>query len=377
MDLRNRIIMDAPHLETASGSTISINTGVAAPLKSCTATYAVTQSGSGDPSLDNVRPITARTSLECGFSGKNMLYNHIVSPYTSAGVVFTRNADGSVTAVRSETGSAHGYRQIPLELPPGNYYFTVGSLPTNTDAFVWDTDSVTGRAKKWDGVTSCDSAVEEKLYEFKVFEGHSYVLRMRVYDIYVGTVTFYPMICAATETDPRYEPFGGHLSVELSSTYGDGEIDILNGTGVCRYAVKSTDIHLTSSGSISSIGTVGSYTRFWIYLSGARKAGTTCICDKLPHNTSQGYSNYTTAALRIGASDSYLNSYWMLMPTSLVGTTASTIYDYLHNVNPIQICYELGTEATFTFAPVRYKVHRGINTIQAEDGEIEIEYWTH
>lgn len=65
-------VNNAPHIETASGGLVTVNTDVAAPLKSCKVEFAPVQEGTGDPAPDNVRPITGWTGLEVYRTGKNL-----------------------------------------------------------------------------------------------------------------------------------------------------------------------------------------------------------------------------------------------------------------------------------------------------------------
>lgn len=63
------------------------------------------QSGSGDPSPTNIRPITGFDSASIYSSGKNML-RHIYPSETKNAVTFTENADGSVSTSGTATANA-------------------------------------------------------------------------------------------------------------------------------------------------------------------------------------------------------------------------------------------------------------------------------
>ena len=68
-------------------------------------TFEPKQEGSGDPSPDNVRPITGWTGAKLTRCGKNLLPNNN-STQTISGITFTVNADGSVTANGTATDTA-------------------------------------------------------------------------------------------------------------------------------------------------------------------------------------------------------------------------------------------------------------------------------
>lgn len=71
---RRNIIANMPHLATATGAVASFNTDLAIPLKKCEFAINPVQSGSGDPSPSNVRPISGWTGIAGQRAGKN-LYN--------------------------------------------------------------------------------------------------------------------------------------------------------------------------------------------------------------------------------------------------------------------------------------------------------------
>lgn len=90
MELRRQIIlMNEPHLETSTGSTIQIVNAEPSPLKQCKVSFMPVQSGSGNPSPSNVRPIS-------GWTGINIVRNDTTIPVswqTEAGTVYYGEAD--------------------------------------------------------------------------------------------------------------------------------------------------------------------------------------------------------------------------------------------------------------------------------------------
>lgn len=133
--------------------------------------------------------------------------------------------------------------------------------------------------------------------------------------------------------------------------------------------------------NVTSIATLGSYTRFWLYFSGqARKAGTMVMCDTLPSAANVGYGEYSRQENKIGVSDDYKNSLWLIMPTSLVGTTAESIAQYV-TAHPIIVVYERGSGGNYSAlpeTPTNIKLQSGLNTITSNaNNGISIKYWTH
>lgn len=72
MDYRRKIIANSPHLKSASGSIVSFSDGADLPLKSLNVGIEPVQSGSGDPSPSNVRPISGWSAVKVTRCGKNL-----------------------------------------------------------------------------------------------------------------------------------------------------------------------------------------------------------------------------------------------------------------------------------------------------------------
>lgn len=68
---RRRLMLGQPHLETASGSVVSFSKGERAPLTSAVLTVTRHQSGSGNPTPSNVRPISIWSAAEVHVSATN------------------------------------------------------------------------------------------------------------------------------------------------------------------------------------------------------------------------------------------------------------------------------------------------------------------
>ena len=109
---RRRMIMAAqPHLETASGQSVVIDNGFPASLKSCAVTFEPIQSGSGNPTPTNVRPLSGRTGLSVR-----------VSPTSSGGI-------GYQVSWQSEAGTVYGgtVDLVSGLLTVTHYYMNVNS----------------------------------------------------------------------------------------------------------------------------------------------------------------------------------------------------------------------------------------------------------
>ena len=72
------------HTITSATGLVSFSTNLAEPLEKCECEFSPVQSGSGDPSPDNVRPITGWTGIKVTRTGKNLFST---DEYLAAGAV--------------------------------------------------------------------------------------------------------------------------------------------------------------------------------------------------------------------------------------------------------------------------------------------------
>lgn len=104
MDYRRKIIANSPHLSSAEGAIVSFSDGADLPLKSLLVDIDPVQSGSGDPSPTNIRPISGWSAVNVAVVGKNLW--HPVSNYPATGnhITYSLNADGSIHVEGTASG---------------------------------------------------------------------------------------------------------------------------------------------------------------------------------------------------------------------------------------------------------------------------------
>lgn len=105
IERKKAILLNEPHLSTASGTIANFKTDMSAPLKECKITFTPNQSGTGDPSPTNVRPISGYTGLNLVHCGKNLWS----SDWELGGI----KADGSITSDTDRVRSSGHVRVIP------------------------------------------------------------------------------------------------------------------------------------------------------------------------------------------------------------------------------------------------------------------------
>lgn len=146
-----------------------------------------------------------------GGMGKNLLANNGPDTLVSYGVTFTKNADGSVTANGINTGGGSSLYRIPISMPAGDYLFssgiTIQPALGRVQCLIWDSTE-SRRARKWDGTTQSDGALDDLLHEVQFVAEHQYFMNCYIISGQTAdNITFRPMICASTETDPSFAPY--------------------------------------------------------------------------------------------------------------------------------------------------------------------------
>lgn len=91
MESRRRILLNTPHFESLSGSTLSFKTDMASKLKECKIHFTPIQEGTGDPSPDNVRPIVGWDGVTITEPSKNLISfdycTHLSRSWVNGGVI--------------------------------------------------------------------------------------------------------------------------------------------------------------------------------------------------------------------------------------------------------------------------------------------------
>lgn len=101
------------------------------------------QAGSGDPSPENVRPISGYDSVEVNVRGKNLLSDENFQSSEKNGITFTKLGNGVVHIEGTATANVDSniVQDVP-QLPPGTYYgisqyLTVVVKKASTGSNVW------------------------------------------------------------------------------------------------------------------------------------------------------------------------------------------------------------------------------------------------
>lgn len=247
---------------TASGSIASFSDGANnVPVKDLIVNIEPVQEGEGDPSPENIRPISGWTGAKVTRCGKNLMSPRLQTK-TVKGVTFTVNEDKSVTisgtnSSRTTIGFPLFDSQNELNLPPGQaYYF----------GYLGDTDTVQLQLYL-NGTYDCSSTGDMVQRTTPDNTTKSYI-RIRVGGNETVNAHIYPMI--TTEPYTEYVPpvgdtyditfpsetgtvYGGKLNVTTGELVVDrAQIASYNGETLPSTWISDRDVYI--QGSAPTIG---------------------------------------------------------------------------------------------------------------------------
>lgn len=333
---------------TESGDVVTITDGANEnPVRSLVASIEPVQSGTGNPSPDNVRPITGWTGANVTRTGKNLL---------DASTCIIRNYINSRGKIETTPGwSASDY--IPVK--SGETYTLSNYNPSGNVA----RHAFYGIDKSF--LSSIPAAGNNT---FTVPSGAYYV---RV-TIKTENPTGAQLELGDTATD--YEPYQGDtyavtFPTEAGTVYG-GTLDVTTGVlTVDRAAVDASTLspwrYISDSEQVT-----GFYTHLRTIKTGLNPLlnSAPLICEK-----------YATGGIG-----------WTRIPSNYIGVNENAsesstqiiikdplyndVNDFVDSLQGVKIVYELATPTTYQLTPTEVKTLLGANNIFADTGAVDVEY---
>lgn len=204
---------------TETGNPITCNPVEDYPL-SAVVSLEPKQAGSGDPSPENVRPITGRDEVTVNVRGKNLLSDESFQSSEINGITFTKMGNGVVHIEGTSTNLADSVvvRDVP-QLPPGKYYGISGTL------FIVVKKASTGSNNFYTGVggVTIEAGDVIQYYYFSV-DANKTVNKTEYIFLTPGESAF-----SASDFEP-YQP-GTSTPLTLPETIYGGTVDAVTGVG--------------------------------------------------------------------------------------------------------------------------------------------------
>ena len=209
--------------DTATGNPVTFQTDLAKPLKSLVSNFLPIQSGTGDPSPTNVRPITGWTGLDVKHFGENVIEINRNTETTVNGLTFTpvKDSNNKTVAIKITGTSNANNTFFNLNYVAGQVAFPVGTYKVSGY-----TDKVSIR------VYALIDGVDKKIYdstsqtEFTITSSMTQA-HMRLQISNSGTVideTIYPIVVPSNETIETFP-----VTWSTHGTIYGGNVDLVTG----------------------------------------------------------------------------------------------------------------------------------------------------
>lgn len=357
--VENRVVTGAIRAlqieDTVSGAIVSITDGSANPIQSLTVSLSPIQEGSGDPSPDNIRPITGRDSVTVWRMGKNLFDKTTVTP--------TRFVSADGTLAYSTNYAASDY--IPVK---AGVSMIVSGLTASSAAI---------KTAFYDREKAFISAVSQNkpTYSFTTPSGAEYA-RITVPNADLDTAQLEIGL-----TPSAYAPYDGtSVTIQLGTTVYGGTVDVTGGK------VRVTWVKWVEDGSRAprqwpwkTDSAKNTYVAIFgalptaITQDGSVSAARTAISSDRKNvdiNSADERTDPNTFAVYRAASYSFMYSF---EGDAFATMTAAELQTYLSE-HPIDVCYKIATPFDITLTPASLSTLRGDNTVWSDGDDVTMTY---
>ena len=341
--------------EEASGSLLAITDGAdGIPAKKLTLNLQPHMSGNGDPSPENVRPISGYESVKVTRAEKNLL-TISVRTVTTNGVTFEAKADGTVHVYGTATDQANFTVGTTEELPEDLYRF--GGIPVGASNQTYFMTRNIGTGNMFvDGDYTVFGALAPRIY---VRSGVSCDV---VFKPFVGLASEAQTYTIAIPTAAG-TVYGGQLTVN-----DDGSGTLVVDTGYLKVTAASDFAEI---GSFNE-GTNGNRCGFRVKNNPFVSGADLCCNIGKPDSSASGSTAYfivNTCWLYGPASGSYFR---YIFPKTVTDSAAAI--QYLID-NGCEFTYKLKEPTTYTLTAEQVTTLLGDNTLWMDaDGSIDLTY---
>ena len=328
--------------DTATGNPVTFETDVAKPLVSLIASFLPVQTGSGDPSPDNVRPITGWDAVNVGHCEKNM-FNGIREDgfITDGGVIGSDGYNEHSQLIRVEAGK--------------KYTYSIGNcVEGNKRVHGYD---ILGN---WVQMIQKNASTPAGSFHstFTVPQGVYFIRVQLCGNVYHEDQNIQ---IEEGETATAYEPYNGTVyPATFPSTIYGGYVDLVTGEVWATWVAKPIANIAWYSSSQSANGVFGSSDDFRPLRS--LKSPVNIISDE--YKTVE--SSISISAMPDLSVKGHLTSKYQIYLRNSEYTTREEFIQYARSSNAV-ICYEIDSpQLITTLTPQQITAIKGNNTIWSD-----------
>ena len=360
--------------QTVTGFVAQFSDGAdGVPVKDLTVTIAPSQSGSGDPSPDNVRNISGWTEANISRTGTNLWGG---DAWYESGLGTADPENRTITAGSTSASMPIVAAHVKFK-ENTRYTFIVTMTSTATHGNVGYSFSYTDGTR--DVLRNTDIGSTKQTFVF-VSNGTK-TLRGISRTQYSGNKTFYVDECGLFEgvvSAEQFVPYEGtrytvDWTDEAGTVYG-GTLDVTTGL------LTVTDVLFTFNGTENWLEAGSGTGKFFRYKLGGVDSfvvltGLTALCNRysmvaIPSTTNVGFSEVR--------STSYNGYFVYLRPADVADITVdqfkAMLADWDANGAPLQVTAKPAQPATYQLTPTEIDTLLGENNIWSNAGDVEVTY---
>lgn len=328
------------------------------PTKSVKVNVTPLQSGSGDPSPSNVRPISGWDNVTVIRGGDNALKSSVAFTETKDGITFTSDGNG-VYHVRGTNALSSAVQSSIFQVPE----FVI-PLSSTHNLYLKNNEANNNNAIQFlNGNTVIDSwtfnAINRVSTSYGAMGGATCNgIRIKVGAGQTADMTFNPMLIARADKDvydislsSAGTVYGGTLDMVSGELTVDRRFIVLSSSGTGNYSFNSTNGQLRITGLLSMPNTLKNICSHYKSFSG----GFANLPDKSFMASSSTIAIKDTNYMSLESWKSYLDAQ----------LSANT---------PVQVCVKLSEAQTIQLTPQEIKTLIGNNNIWSDAGDVEVEY---
>jgi hypothetical protein len=361
IDITNRVVSVVDTLMirgSANGSVASFDDGGNdMPLKSCIVAIEPVQSGSGDPSPQNERPISGWTGCNLTRDGKNFIpYPYTTPAGTYGGAEISYDGDKIILNDEATTNTLQAMSRVPLKA--GTYKFSGIQTSTRTRIQLYKNNNL---------LISLDN--DDNPYTFTVVDGDVIDFKLQILTATYNNDSVVAMIELGS-TATTYEPYKGNIyNIEFPSQAGTvygGTLDVTNGVlidGKIMFNAEDWTNFAVSSQTTDAV-------TFSISLpSEVSLSSNFAISNRFSTNIPSGQ----LGRMVIVTLDNIKVLYFSIAKSEL-STYDSAGAEEWFDSHHTQFLFDAETPQTYQLTPTQVKTLLGINNIFADCGDVDVEY---